>query len=73
MEKKVYEGKNYIVTTLDEFFGDYSVTTVDEYFRLLDKESQKRSQMVAKSLNDYLKQVRKTSKYDGLKKAALSY
>lgn len=52
--------KDYIVTTIDEYFNDYSIGTVDEYFALLDKETQKRSQMVAKSLVKYLKQAKNT-------------
>ena len=73
MEKKFEARENCIVTTLDELFESYSVTTVDEYFRLYDKEIQKRSQMVAKSLNRYLREVNKSSKYDRLKQATLSY
>ncbi len=57
MENKNYTKKDYIVSSLEEFFGDYTVTTVEEYFRLLDKETIKRSQMVSKSLNNYLRQV----------------
>ena len=73
MEKKVELRENYIVTTIDELFENYSVATVDEYFRLYDKEVLKRSQMVAKSLNRYLKDVNGSSKYDRLKQATLSY
>ncbi len=73
MEKKLKVRDNYIVTTLDEFFGNYAVSTVDEYFRLYDKETQKRSQMVAKSMNRYLRSVSGSSKYDRLKQATLSY
>ena len=72
MEKKVYVEKDYIVSSLGEFFGDYTVTTVEEYFKLLDKETLKRSQMVSKSLNNYLRQLKKTSKYDKLKRTAIA-
>ena len=71
MENKNYTKKDYIVSSLEEFFGDYTVTTVEEYFRLLDKETIKRSQMVSKSLNNYLRQVKQSSKYDNLKRAAI--
>lgn len=73
MEKRLYEEKNYIVTTLDEFFDSYSIGTVDEYFKLVDRETQKRTKMVAKSLKNYLNQVKHNTKYDGLRKAAMSY
>ena len=72
MENKNYEQKDYIVSSLEEFFGDYTVTTVEEYFKLLDKETIKRSQMVSKSLKNYLRQVKQSSKYDNLKRTAMA-
>lgn len=51
------ENKNYTVATLNEFFGDYTLSTVEEYFEILDRETQKRSQKVAKSLKKYLRQA----------------
>ena len=72
MENIAYNNA-YTVTTLEEFFGDYSVTTIDEYFDLLDRETQKRSKMIAKSLKDYLRQVKHNTKYDHLKNTAMSY
>lgn len=36
---------------------DYVMSSIDEYFEILDKEAQKRSKMVAKSLTKYLKNV----------------
>ncbi len=59
--------KNYVMSTIGEFFGDYTVTTVDEYFEILDREAQKRSKMVAKSLTKYLQKVQANTKYDELK------
>ena len=52
------ENKNYTVATLNEFFGDYTLSTVEEYFEILDRETQKRTQRVAKSLKKYLQQNR---------------
>ena len=40
---------------------DYVMSSVDEYFEILDRESQKRSKMVAKSLTRYLKNVQTSS------------
>ena len=51
--------------------SDYSMSSIDEYFEILDKESQKRSKMVAKSLTKYLKNIQSDSKYSGLKTSAL--
>jgi len=45
----------------------YIMSSIDEYFEILDKEAQKRSQMVAKSLTKYLKRVRTETKFDKLK------
>ncbi len=47
--------QNYIVTTVDEFFNDYTVTTLDEFFGILDRDEQRRTKMIAKSLKKYLK------------------
>lgn len=49
------ENKNYTVVTVNEFFGDYTLGTVEEYFEILDRETQKRTQRVAKSLKKYLR------------------
>ena len=49
----------------------YIMSSIDEYFEILDKEAQKRSQMVAKSLTKYLKRVHSEStKFDRLKVSA---
>ena len=50
---------------------DYVMSSIDEYFEILDREAQKRSKMVAKSLTKYLKNVQATTKYDELKTSAL--
>ncbi len=51
--------------------SDYIMSSIDEYFEILDKEAQKRSQMVAKSLTKYLKRVHSEStKFDSLKISA---
>ncbi len=49
----------------------YEMSSIDEYFEILDKEAQKRSKMVAKSLTKYLKNVQASTKYDELKTTAL--
>ena len=50
---------------------NYIMSSIDEYFEILDKEAQKRSQMVAKSLTKYLKRVHNEStKFDSLKISA---
>jgi len=49
----------------------YMMSSIDEYFEILDKEAQKRSKMVAKSLTKYLKNVQNSTKYDELKTSAL--
>ena len=36
---------------------DYVMSSIDEYFEILDREAQKRSKMVAKSLTKYLKNL----------------
>ncbi len=48
----------------------YVMSSIDEYFAILDKEAQKRSKMVAKSLTKYLKKVQENTKYDELKTSA---
>ena len=50
---------------------EYEMSSIDEYFEILDKEAQKRSKMVAKSLTKYLKNVQATTKYDELKTSAI--
>ena len=47
------------------------MSSIDEYFEILDREAQKRSKMVAKSLTKYLKNVQANTKYDELKTSAL--
>lgn len=71
MENKVVSEKDYEVSTLGEFFGDYTVVTVDEYFEILDKEAQKRAAMVATSLTKYLKRVQESNKYNTVNAIAL--
>lgn len=48
----------------------YVMSSIDEYFEILDKEAQKRSKMVAKSLTKYLKNIQTNTKYDELKTSA---
>ena len=50
---------------------DYVMSSIDEYFEILDKEAQKRSKMVAKSLTKYVKNVQANTKYVELKTSAL--
>ncbi len=71
MENKVVSEKDYEVSTLGEFFGDYTVVTVDEYFEILDKEAQKRAAMVATSLTKYLRRVQESNKYNTVNAIAL--
>lgn len=71
MENKVVSEKDYEVSTLGEFFGDYTVVTVDEYFEILDKEAQKRAAMVATSLTKYLRRVQESNKYNIVNAIAL--
>lgn len=71
MENKVVSEKDYEVSTLGEFFGDYTVVTVDEYFEILDKETQKRAAMVATSLTKYLRRVQESNKYNTVNAIAL--
>ena len=51
--------------------NDYTMSSIDEYFEILDKETQKRSKMVAKSLTKYLKNIQSDSKYSELKTSSL--
>ena len=46
---------------------EYTMSSLDEYFELLDKETQKRSQVVAKSLVKYLQKAKSENKFDKLK------
>lgn len=46
---------------------EYIMSSIDEYFEILDKEAQKRSKMVAKSLTKYLKNIQTNTKYDELR------
>ena len=50
---------------------DYIMSSIDEYFEILDKEAQKRSKMVAKSLTKYLKNIQTSTKYDELKASSM--
>lgn len=50
----------------------YIMSSIDEYFEILDKEAQKRSQMVAKSLTKYLKKIHNNTKFDDLKISAIN-
>lgn len=47
----------------------YMMSSIDEYFDILDKQSQKKSQVIAKSLVKYLRAAKTESanKYDVLK------
>ncbi len=46
---------------------NYTMSSLDEYFNLLDKENEKRSEMIAKSLTKYLKKSQEYGKFDDLK------
>ena len=48
---------------------EYVMSSIDEYFNLLDKENEKRTKMVAKSLTKYLKKSQEFGKFDELKPA----
>ena len=50
----------------------YLMSSIDEYFEILDKEAQKRSQMVAKSLTKYLKRIHSNSKFDEMKMTSVN-
>ena len=47
----------------------YMMSTIEEYFDILDKQTEKNSQIIAKSLVKYLKASKGNSKYDVLKQA----
>lgn len=47
----------------------YAMATLDEYFNLLEKENEKRSKMIAKSLTKYLKKSQEYGKFDELQVA----
>jgi len=47
----------------------YMMSTIEEYFDILDKQTEKNSQIIAKSLVKYLKASKEKSKYDVLKQA----
>lgn len=61
--------KNYTMGSFEELFNDYSVVSLEEYFEILDRETMKRTKMVAKSLTKYLKANKKFEEYRGLKLA----
>lgn len=47
--------------------SDYIVSSIDEYFEILDKENQKRTQLVAKSLVNYLQKAKQeANKFEAL-------
>ena len=48
----------------------YMMSTIEEYFDILDKQSEKNSQIIAKSLVKYIKASKNNSKYEELKKSA---
>lgn len=48
----------------------YMMSTIEEYFDILDKQTEKNSQIIAKSLVKYLKASKENSKYEELKKSA---
>ena len=45
----------------------YMMSSIEEYFDILDKQTEKNSQIIAKSLVKYLKSSKEQSKYDVLK------
>lgn len=45
------------------------MSSIEEYFDILDKQTEKNSQIIAKSLVKYLKAGKEKSKYDVLKQA----
>jgi len=47
----------------------YMMSSIEEYFDILDKQSQKNSQVIAKSLVKYLKATKEANKYSALKNA----
>ena len=56
-----------ILNDNNEKMNGYVMSSVDEYFAILDREAQKRSKMVAKSLTKYLKSAQTSTKYEELK------
>lgn len=48
----------------------YMMSSIEEYFDILDKQTEKNSQIIAKSLVKYLKSSKENSKYEALKKTA---
>ena len=46
---------------------EYIMSSLDEYFDILDRENEKRSKVVAKSLVKYIQKTKETNKYDQLK------
>lgn len=48
---------------------DYIMATIDEYFEILDRENKKRSEIVAKSLVNYLQRTKQENKFEVLKTA----
>ena len=56
-----------ILNDNNENMNGYVMSSVDEYFAILDREAQKRSKMVAKSLTKYLKSAQTSTKYEELK------
>ncbi len=47
----------------------YMMSSIEEYFDILDKQTEKNSKIIAKSLVKYLKASKEQSKYDTLKEA----
>ena len=62
--------KNYTMSTLEEFFGDYTVCSVEEYLGTLDNETKKRSALISKSIDKYL--GKSENKYNILKNGRLN-
>lgn len=48
----------------------YIMSSIEEYFDILDKQTEKNSQIIAKSLVKYLKASKTPSKYEALKQTA---
>ena len=49
--------------------ADYLMSSLDEYFEILDRENQKRSQIIAKSLVKYLQKSKETNKFEAFQMA----
>ncbi len=49
--------------------ADYLMSSLDEYFEILDRENQKRSQIIAKSLVKYLQKSKEANKFEALQLA----